>query len=231
MPNSFVSFEPKLVVQGVGAGLGSPIRLKTAPRAPIRSLYKFAAPDQFCTVRAAPVQTQSGRRHVRGLELNRIAAYRIAMKKLIIRIAIVAIVLLVVAVIAAALCLDSIVKKGVETVGPQITKTEMKLAGVSLSVLSGSGELKGFTLGNPEGFKAPSAMTVSHVKIGVAPMSVLSDKVHVKQVHVIEPQITFEATGLNIRANNLSKILENVQAVAGGDAAAKPAPAESSGAS
>lgn len=144
------------------------------------------------------------------------------MKKLILRIAIVAVILLIAAIIAGALFLDSIVKKGVETVGPQITKTEMKLEGVSLSILSGSGELKGFTLGNPEGFKAASAMAVTHVKIAVAPMSVLGEKVHVRQVHVIDPEITFEATGLNVRANNLSKILENVQAVAGGGDPAKP---------
>ena len=154
------------------------------------------------------------------------------MKKLVIRIAIIAVVLLIAAIIAGALFLDSIVKKGVETIGPQITKTEMKLDGVSLSILSGSGELKGFTLGNPEGFKAPSAMAVAHVKIAVAPMSVLGDKVHVKQVHVIDPEITFEATGFNVRANNLSKILENVQAVAGGGDTGtkpetKPAPADS----
>jgi uncharacterized protein involved in outer membrane biogenesis len=152
------------------------------------------------------------------------------MKKLVLRLAIVVVVLLIVTAIAGALYLDSIVKKGVETVGPQITKTEMKLAGVGLSVFSGSGELKGFVLGNPEGFnKAASAMTVGHIKVGVAPMSVLGDKVHVKRIHVIEPEIFFEATGFNVRANNLSKILENVQGVAGttgSTPAEKPAPAE-----
>jgi hypothetical protein len=77
-------------------------------------------------------------------------------------------------------------------------------------------------------------MSVGHVKIGVAPLSVLGDKIHVKKVHVLEPEITFEATGLNVRANNLSKILENVQAVAGATSStpeskpeSKPAPAES----
>lgn len=168
------------------------------------------------------------------------------MKKILLGAAAAFVVLLLAIVIGGALFLDSIVKKGVETVGPQITKTEMKLDGVSLSILSGSGELKGFVLGNPEGFKAPSAMAVGRVKVAVAPMSVLGDKVHVKQVHVVEPEITFEATGLNVRANNLSKILENVQAVAGGTQskpepkpetkpetkpeskpASKPAPAES----
>lgn len=146
------------------------------------------------------------------------------MKKLVVRIAIVVVVLLIAAVIGATLFLDSIVKKGVETVGPQITRTDMKLEGVSLSAFSGSGELKGFVMGNPEGFKAESAMKVGQVQVGVKPLSVFGDKIHVTHVRVIAPEITFEATGLNVRANNLSKILENVQAVAGGTATTEPKP-------
>jgi len=136
------------------------------------------------------------------------------MKKLVIRLALVAVVLLIALVVILALSLDSIVKKGVETVGPQITKTDMKLAGANISILSGSGTLKGFLLGNPEGYKTPSAINVGEVSLGVRPGSVLSDKVHVTHVKVIAPEITFEGT-LGTK-NNLSKILENVDAVAGG---------------
>ena len=49
------------------------------------------------------------------------------MKKLIVRIVVVVLVLLVATVGTSIYFLGSIVKKGVETVGPQITKTEMKL--------------------------------------------------------------------------------------------------------
>jgi uncharacterized protein involved in outer membrane biogenesis len=138
------------------------------------------------------------------------------MKKLIIRLVIVAVVLLVVAVVLGAIFLDSIVKKGVVTVGPQITKTELKLEGVSISILSGSGSLKGFVLGNPEGFKSESAINVNKVEVGVKPGSLLGDKVHVTHVRMTAPEITFEVAGMNVLANNLSKILENVQAVASG---------------
>jgi hypothetical protein len=137
------------------------------------------------------------------------------MKKLIVRLAIVAVLLLIIAVILGVVFLDSIVKKGVETVGPQITKTELKLDGVSLSLFSGSGSIKGFFLGNPEGFKAESAIKANKVEVGVKPSSVMADKVHVTHVRMLEPQITLEVNGLNVRANNLSKILENVEGVAG----------------
>jgi uncharacterized protein involved in outer membrane biogenesis len=135
------------------------------------------------------------------------------MKKLIVRIILVLVVLLVVAVGVSIYFLGSIVKKGVETVGPQITKTEIKLDGATLSLLSGSGKLKGLFVGNPQGFKTPSAIKVGLVSVGVAPGSVLSDKVHVKEVRVEAPEITFEG---GLKGNNLSKLLDNVQAATGG---------------
>lgn len=132
------------------------------------------------------------------------------MKKLVIKTGIVVALLVVVGLLVAMFFLGSIVKKGVETVGPGITKTEMKLDSATLSVLSGSGTLKGFLLGNPDGFKTAQAVKVGSTSVGVKPMSVFGDKVHVTHVRVEAPDITFEVQGLNVKANNLSKILDNV---------------------
>src|SRR5213079_2978694 len=109
------------------------------------------------------------------------------MKKLIIRVVVVLLVLLVVAVGVSIYFLGSIVKKGVETVGPQITRTEIKLDSATLSLLSGSGKLKGLLVGNPEGFKTPSAIKVGAVSVGVVAGSVFSDKIHVTQDNVQAP--------------------------------------------
>ncbi len=136
------------------------------------------------------------------------------MKKVVIIAAVAVVVLLVVGIIVLTLSLDSLVKKGVETVGPKITQTEMKLEGANISLLSGSGTLKGFLLGNPEGYKAASAIQFGEASVGVRPMSVLSDKIHVTHVRVVGPEITFE--GSLGSKNNLNKIMENVEAVTGG---------------
>jgi len=135
------------------------------------------------------------------------------MKKLIIRGVVLLLVLLVVAVGVSIYFLGSIVKKGVETVGPQITGTEIKLESATLSLLSGSGKLKGLQVGNPEGFKTESAIKVGSVSVGVVAGSVFSDKVHVTQVNVQAPEITFEG---GLKGNNLGKLLDHVQAAAGG---------------
>ncbi|MBK7997637.1 MAG: hypothetical protein IPK15_02585 [Verrucomicrobia bacterium] len=152
------------------------------------------------------------------------------MKKIILIVAGVVVVLVVALVVVLTLSLDSLVKKGVETVGPQITKTEMKLEKASISILSGSGALHGFHIGNPEGYKTPTAIKFGEASVGVKPGSVLSDKIHVTHVKVVGPEITFE--GALGSKNNLSKIMENVEEATGGSAPAdKSSPPADSGAS
>jgi hypothetical protein len=136
------------------------------------------------------------------------------MKKKLLIAAAILVVLLAAVVIVVGMSLGKIIKAGVETVGPKITKTEMKLDSANLSILGGSGTLKGFTLGNPEGYKTPAAIKASSVSVGVKPGSLFSDKIVVRHVRVEGPEITFEGTIGT--ANNLSKILDNVNETSGG---------------
>src|SRR6187549_3776815 len=114
------------------------------------------------------------------------------MKKLIIRILIGLVILLILAVVAVGLFLDGAVKKGVETVGPMLTKVDVKLDSVSLSILFGSGKIKGLVVGNPEGFKTPNAIKMGTARVSIAPGSVFSDKIVVKSIRVEAPEITYE---------------------------------------
>src|SRR5687767_4038093 len=98
-------------------------------------------------------------------------------KKLWFRILLGLFALVIIGLVAAYLYLDVIVKRGVEKVGPAITKTEVKLDGVHISPFSGNGEVKGLVVGNPEGFKTPSAIQVRSVAVALEPGSVMGDKV------------------------------------------------------
>ena len=82
------------------------------------------------------------------------------MKKIIKLIVIAILVLVVLAVLAVHFFLDAGLKRGVETVGPMMTKVPVKVDSVSLSIMSGSGNIKGLVVGNPEGYKTPSAISV-----------------------------------------------------------------------
>jgi hypothetical protein len=133
-------------------------------------------------------------------------------KKILLVTGIALLVLILVAVIVVGLFLGKIVKAGINTVGPKITQTTMTVDSVDVSMLTGSAKVKNLVIGNPEGFKAPSAISVGLASVSISPMSVLSDKIVVKSVRVESPEITFE--GNPFGANNLKKIQDNVNAAA-----------------
>ena len=93
-------------------------------------------------------------------------------------------VLHVVASIVVAVFLDGIVKKGVETVGPKITGVSIKLDEMHIILLAGSAKVKGLVVGNPEGYKTPTAISVGLAEVSVNPFSIMSDKIVVHSIHV-----------------------------------------------
>ena len=145
------------------------------------------------------------------------------MKKIIVRTLIALVVVLVLAVLAVGLFLDKAIKSGVETFGPKLTKVDITLQSVSLSLFSGSGTIKGLVVGNPPGFKTPSAIKVGTASLSLEPRSLLSDKMVVKSINVQGPEITFET---DLKGNNLKKILANVQETTGGGAQEPAKPQE-----
>jgi hypothetical protein len=132
------------------------------------------------------------------------------MKKILLIGAIAVLVLVVAVAVAAVLSLDGIVKKGVETFGPQITKVAVNLDSVHIRLRDGSAEAKGFVVGNPDGFKSAHAISVGLAELGINPASILSDKIVIRTIHVESPEITFEG---GLGGNNLSKILDNIKGV------------------
>ena len=141
------------------------------------------------------------------------------MKKWIIRVAVILVVVVVAVVVLLFTNLNSIVKGGVEKVGPQITKTELRLAKANISPLSGSGQLTGLLVGNPEGYKTESAIKVGDVKVVLKMASVMRDTVEIESVNIQAPEITFDG---GLGDNNLSKILDNVKAATGGNEKKEP---------
>lgn len=129
------------------------------------------------------------------------------MKKILGRLCLALVVLIVLVAISVHFFLDGAVKKGVETIGPKLTKVDVKLDGVSISILSGSGKIKGLEIGNPDPYKSPHSISVGSAALELKPGSLLSDKLVIKSIDVEAPEITFEG---GLGGNNLSKILANL---------------------
>ena len=126
-------------------------------------------------------------------------------------------VLFIVVIIAIVLLIgniNTIIKKGVETVGPKILKAPVTLKDVDISVSSGSGKIKGMKIGNPEGYKTDYAFQLEEIEMDLDVKSVTTDKVHIRNILINAPQIMYEeALG---KKNNLTQLQANVEAFTGG---------------
>ena len=88
--------------------------------------------------------------------------------------------------------LDKIIHTGVETFGPKLTQTEIRLNEVDVSPLNGSGSLKGLFIGNPEGYKSDKAFYLGEIEIDIAPLSLFSERILIEKIYIKEPKIVFE---------------------------------------
>ncbi|MGD9239159.1 MAG: hypothetical protein PVG69_03995 [Desulfobacterales bacterium] len=118
------------------------------------------------------------------------------------------VVLLIVVVVVGISKLGPIVKMAVNTYGPKITDTELHVDDVGISIFSAEAKLKKFFLGNPKGFKSPSAMKVGSVYVDVDEGSITKDPIIINRVEVVGPEITYEKRG---KTDNFKSILNNVQ--------------------
>ncbi len=116
-------------------------------------------------------------------------------------------VLLVAAIVGLTLFLGQGVKRAVEVVGPRLTKVDVQVQKVSVSLWSGRVEVDGLFIGNPEGYQSDSAIKLGSLVLATQPSSFFSDKVVVRRLDLMAPVITFEG---GLKENNLSRILDNI---------------------
>jgi hypothetical protein len=131
-------------------------------------------------------------------------------------------VIVIIAVIIFGLSnLGPIIKRAVNSYGPKITKTELHVADVSVSIFSGEAKIKQFFLGNPAGFKTPSAMKVGSVLVKVNEKSLTGNPIVVDRIEVISPEITYEKKG---EIDNFHTILNNIEKISSSEKQSKQEP-------
>lgn len=108
--------------------------------------------------------------------------------------------------------LGPIIKSAVNTYGPRITKTQMQVADVGVSIFSGKANLKDFYLGNPKGFNSPKAMSVGSIHVDVNEGSLTGETIIIDKIEVVRPEVTYE----KVRGtDNFRTILSNVKRTVG----------------
>ena len=130
-------------------------------------------------------------------------------------------------IVLVILNLGGLIKKAVETVGPRLTQTEVRLGSADISVLTGSGTLSDFYLGNPAGFTMPSAVEGGTIRVTVVKDSLTTDRIIIEEIYVDSPTISYEKRG---KTDNFQAIVNNIKKAVGSEDKAADTPAESEGA-
>ena len=99
------------------------------------------------------------------------------------------------------------IKAAVEQVGPRLTKTTVKLGEVEISPWHGLVQIKGLEVGNPAGFKAPTAMKLGTARIRMNMLSILSGTAVIHEILVEAPELTWEG---GLSKSNFTTIQDNV---------------------
>lgn len=105
--------------------------------------------------------------------------------------------------------MDTLVKTGVETAGPETLRVPVKLKQVNLSPLSGKVSLKGLDIGQPKGYGEGSIAQIGAFDMKLRPRTLLSDHIIIDTIVVDTPildarrldgKLNFEALseGLNV---------------------------------
>ena len=104
------------------------------------------------------------------------------------------IVLLVLVVVLLLLLwqLDRIAAVSTRTVGSAITGTKVDVESISISPFAGDVKVKGFSVGNVEGFHKPEMIKVDSFHVDAGMKSLLSDKIEVEALELSGVEIDFE---------------------------------------
>jgi hypothetical protein len=95
----------------------------------------------------------------------------------------------------------------------------IKVGSVHINPLGGLVQIKGVVVGNPEGFKTPSAIELDHLRVEIDVASLLSSTILVKEILIEGPRISYEVTP---NGTNIGAIQKNVEKATAGDGKEAP---------
>jgi hypothetical protein len=123
------------------------------------------------------------------------------------RIMLVLVVLVVILLLILNYGMGAIVKTTLEQAGPSLLGAPISLEKAHFRLLQGVVHLKGFVLGNPDGFKTKHAISVGEVDVKFSVPSLFKDTLVITSIRVKEPEIIYE---LGLGKSNIGRILEKI---------------------
>lgn len=117
--------------------------------------------------------------------------------------------------------INNIVKKAVETVGPQVTHTSVTLTAADIQLTEGRGVLSGLTIGNPVGFSSANLFTIDKIVLDVDPASVLDGIIVIDEITLDGARLIAEHK--NLAETNIQALLKGMKSTS---STSEPAPTD-----
>lgn len=124
--------------------------------------------------------------------------------KILKRIFLALVVLGLVAVLVTAFYFGRIVQHAVQTFGPKITGTSVKIAGIRC--FPGSIQINGLEIGNPPGYTTPFALRFDELKIDASLSGLTRNPLLLREVRIVAPEVYMETKE---GQSNLEKIQQH----------------------
>ncbi len=141
------------------------------------------------------------------------------MNKVIIGIVVVLLVAIAGAGVYLLQNLDGIVKDLIEEVGTDVTKTQVKVSGVSIKLTEGSATISGLTIANPPGFSAEPLFSLGSINVVIDTGSLTGPVYVINEINVSGVDLLAEQKGVTTNVQVLMDGMETTeQAAAPADA-------------
>ncbi|WP_262694214.1 DUF748 domain-containing protein [Kordiimonas aquimaris] len=104
--------------------------------------------------------------------------------------------------------LNSVIKVGVETAGPEALQVDVTVGSVNISPLTGEVQITDLLIGQPEGFGDGPMMKVGDFKMAVETSTLMNDHIIVDEIVIDQPLIDARMIGNQSNFEALQKRLE-----------------------
>jgi len=103
--------------------------------------------------------------------------------------------------------LDQVIRRGIEIAGSSALGTPVTVSGASLSLLTGSGTVRGLSIANVEGYESPYAIALETLDFQVALPSLFTEVIEVTSIEVTGAQVNYET---RVVTDNILDLLDRL---------------------
>ena len=124
----------------------------------------------------------------------------------LVRILLIFVLAILVVAVGIGMFSRTLLKKTVTTLGPSILKVPVELEDIGFNPFAGHANIQSLTIHNPEGFDSPYAFQIKEFSVDLAPMSIMSETIHIRDIRL--SGVTLISEGL--RSDNQRTIIGNL---------------------